>query len=325
MAVDNFHNTRCGDCVNNCGISRYRIFFHRIYNGNAMVINRLVSENPIPVRGSVYSFTVHLHSVGQKSIGDTCRSDSIPIGIIQPALFHRNRACLGSMPVGYDITGSRCSGHIGKVAAYCSFFDRIGDLCTAVLLIQVRKGCCPAVACIESLAKTGIHPVSEQLHGNACGSDAIPVIIILPHLAHADACLLRSMTVGYGIAGRHIPGNLFRIAGNYILIYRIENGKLPIFLIQSGKFSRPAVSGIQRLVLTGVCSVCVQSDNYFGSPQSVSVVIIFPFLPHGYVYRLCFLIFKKQIASGGEYLHLGRDRGNIQCGRRHDKIVWCRA
>ena len=61
-------------------------------------------------------------------------------------------------------------------------------------------------------------------------------------------------------------------------------------LVQVCKGCRPRVARIQSLAQSGVGAIGIQSDNDFGSPQSVSVVIIFPNLLHGYVDRLCFRI-----------------------------------
>ena len=82
------------------------------------------------------------------------------------------------------------SGNGRSISGYLSdFFNRIRDLRTILLLIQVSPGISPAVGIIQGDCITRLFAICIKLYLNTCRTDSILVIAICPGLRHRDTRL----------------------------------------------------------------------------------------------------------------------------------------
>ena len=132
------------------------------------------------------------------------------IVFIVPDFFDRPAACLRCVSIRDGKALFRVTGHIVRIClrAVCpgdhiglDFIDRIDDLLSPFIDIQVRKAAFPLILfCLILLRQgellAGIFAVSEQFKRNGFRSETVAVIVVDPFLYHIDTRLRRLVLVG---------------------------------------------------------------------------------------------------------------------------------
>ena len=147
------------------------------------------------------------------------------------------------MLVGNSISeGSVCClGDRRGVVRYRVFCDRVVDVCTAGLLIQVRPGIRPLVIGAQLNRLSGFLAVRKQLDRDILRLVAILVVSVVPDLCHLDPGLFRRMAVCQGcecavlgsIGQRITCGQVLFAPGvgdqlSVVILRQMFNGRVPV-------------------------------------------------------------------------------------------------
>ncbi len=165
-----------------------------------------VGEAPCPVAVPIGRDDggIHHFAVGQQIDGDALRTQAVPVVVIIPCLAAGDVDGLRSVGVG-DVVVADGGGVVGCIGFAEYFLDGVGQLMAhlaGLVLGQVGEAPCPvAVPIGRDGGRIHHFAVGQQIDGDALRTQAVPVVVIIPCLAAGNVDGLRSVGVGYVVAG----------------------------------------------------------------------------------------------------------------------------
>ena len=181
-----------------------QIFLNGVRNGLASLVDRQVLEGvqPLAVAISGHGSALHLLAVSQQVHGDALGTLAILVVGVVPELLAGDLS--GSRRV---LVGDGGALHLGGVDVLQvlrqHFLNGVLDLLASHVSGQVFEAVLPIVLSghcgrLSNLVVVDRLHGSHQVHGDACGTQAILVISVIPNLLAGDAGLARRVAVGDG-------------------------------------------------------------------------------------------------------------------------------
>ena len=275
-----------GACVGNGVAVRHIHFPHGIGHQLAVVILSHAGKGTGPVAGGIDRDGL----AGSRAVGDQFQNhgvgtDAVLVVVIHPNLVDSHIHGFGHMGVDDFIDTGLGIGLIadGIAAGNIHFLRRVNNAHTGGHQIQTSEGVLPVVALVQLCCQTGIRAVGQQFHDDGAGTDAVLVVVILPHLLHGEGSFAGLVGVGddhvVGIAGIGIIGGSILCHG--LLIYRVVDGHAIGIFVQLAPAVGPAVGGGQGHAVTCLHTVCQQMHDNGGGTLAVLVILIIPNLADG--------------------------------------------
>ena len=91
-----------------------------------------------------------------------------------------------------------CAYGLGVTSWYAHFVYGVLNGCLVCLLCKSCPGVCPVVGCVQNYRISAFLSVCFQLYGDACCTDSILVIVVVPDFSYTYGCLFRCVGVGQG-------------------------------------------------------------------------------------------------------------------------------
>ena len=251
-----------------------------VVNQRALLVLVEIGEAELPLAIDLGHFLGRHNIVANLQVdGDACGTLAILVVRIVPHLGAGDADLLRSMGIG-DVEA--VDGRF--VAVYLDLVDGVLDQSTLVAILgQAGEAVRPVALGIGGNgSSTSRLVVSQQLHGDAGGTLAVLVVVVVPGLGAGDGSSLGIMGIGHGEASGSAAGDGALVALN--LIFR--DGVLDLFslivLVQAFEGSSPVVVSIQHNRLVGLLAISQQVDGHARGTDAVLVVAVLPHLLHGH-------------------------------------------
>ena len=268
--------------VHGGGVDIHQILAQHFLNavGNFLTISmgRQVGEAVLPLGLGVHSLGFLHLTVSQQVHGDGSRPLAVLVVRVVPDLGTGDAGHARSMGVGDGVAGSSVAGDGGLIAGHLQLFNCILNLNALFILGQVGELPAPAVGGLHFLASHFL-AVGSQTDGDAIGTQAILVVLVLPDLGHADLGLLGSVGVGHSEAGSGVAGDGSLVAVHLILGNGVGDSVAVLVHRQIGEAELPfGISVHSSHLAFNRFAIGQQADGHALLADAVLVVSVVPHL-----------------------------------------------
>ena len=245
-------------------VARHLIFRHGIVDFRAGCVLGLLLELPVPVTILGGLNAAHSATIGHQVDHNAVRTDAILVIVVIPSLGTGNVNQFRLVGVGHVV-----AGHLGSVSGHFILGDGVNDLLAFLVLIKVVECPLPAVSSRHRLGFKHI-AVSQQVDGDALGTLAVLVVIVVPGLGAFHLHLAGRIEV-FNVIARHRGA----VAGNGFFGNGVGDLLAGAVLGQASEAPGPLIRGGHILGIH-LSAVSQQVDGDALRTLAVLVVIITP-------------------------------------------------